>query len=86
METYGIYFGLTFVLSTLFAMAGTGAAMAVIPLLHFLGIPFNLAKVAGLVVGLVTTGTSTFMNFKRHVLDIRFALPMAVTFCRCLRR
>ena len=60
-------------------MAGTGAAMAVIPVLHFLGIPFDLAKVTGLVVGLTTTGTSTVMNIKRHVLDIRFALPMALT-------
>ncbi len=60
-------------------MAGTGAGMALIPILHFLGIPFDLAKVTGLVVGLMTTGTSTVMNIKRHVLDVRFALPLALT-------
>ena len=76
---YLLYFFITFVLSTIFAMAGTGAGIAVIPVLHLLGIPFNLAKAVGLFVGFTTTSTATVMNLRRKVLDIRFALPLAVT-------
>ncbi len=76
---YLLYFVIVFFLSSLFAMAGTGAGIAVIPVLHLLGIPFNPAKAVGLFVGFSTTFTSTVMNFKRKVLDVRFALPLAVT-------
>ncbi len=74
---YPLYFLITYLLSTLFSMAGTGAGIALIPVLHFLGVPFNLAKAVGLFVGFSTTVTSTVMNFRRKVLDIRFALPLA---------
>ncbi len=60
-------------------MAGAGSGIAVIPILHMLGIEFNLAKAVGLFVGFTTTFTSTVMNFKRKVLDVKFALPLAVT-------
>ena len=76
---YLLYFFLTALLSTLFAMGGAGAGIAVIPVLHMLGIEFNLAKAVGLFVGFTTTLTSTVMNFRRKVLDIRFALPLAGT-------
>ena len=76
---YLLYFSLVAALSTLFAMGGAGAGIAVIPLLHMLGIEFNLAKAVGLFVGFTTTFTSTVMNFRRNVLDIRLALPLAAT-------
>ena len=79
MTTYVLYFLITAALSTLFAMGGAGAGIAVIPVLHMLGVPFNLAKAVGLFVGFTTTATSTVMNFRRKVLDIRFALPLAAT-------
>ena len=60
-------------------MGGAGAGIAVIPILHMLGIEFNLAKAVGLFVGFTTTSTSTVMNFRRKVLDIRFTLPLAAT-------
>lgn len=76
---YLLYFFLTAMLATLFAMGGAGSGIAVIPLLHMLGIEFNLAKAVGLFVGFTTTLTSTVMNFKHKVLDIRFTLPLAGT-------
>ena len=76
---YLLYFLLTALLSTLFAMGGTGAGIAVIPLLHMLGIPFNLSKAVGLFVDFTTTVTSSVMNFRRGALEIRFALPLALT-------
>lgn len=60
-------------------MGGTGSGIALIPVLHLLGIGFNLAKAVGLFVGFATTFTSSIMNFKRKVLDVKFALPLALT-------
>ncbi len=76
---YLLYFFLAAGLSTLFAMGGAGAGIAVIPVLHMLGIEFNLAKAVGLFVGFTTTFTSSVMNFRHKVLDIRFALPLALS-------
>ncbi len=76
---YLLYFLVTLILSTLFAMGGAGAGIAVIPVLHLLGIEFNLAKAVGLFVGFSTTFTSSIMNFRRKVLDVKFALPLALT-------
>ncbi len=78
MSIYLLYFTISLLLSTLFSLAGAGAGIAVIPVLHFLGIEFNLAKAVGLFVGFSTTATSTLMNIKRKVLDIKFVLPLAL--------
>ena len=76
---YLLYFILTLILATLFSMGGAGAGIAMIPILNFLGIELNLAKMIGLFIGFTTTFTSSVMNFKRKVLDIKFALPLALT-------
>ena len=79
MMEYILYFFITLILSTLFSMGGAGAGIAMIPILNFLGIELNLAKMVGLFIGFTTTFTSSVMNFKRKVLDIKFALPLALT-------
>jgi hypothetical protein len=66
------------VLSAFFALGGVGSATAMVPVMHWLGIDFNFAKAIGLFVNTSTTVTATFMNIKRKVLDIKFALPLAV--------
>ncbi len=76
---YLLYFALTLILATLFSMGGAGAGIAMIPILNFLGIELNLAKTVGLFIGFTTTFTSSIMNFKRKVLDVKFALPLAIT-------
>jgi len=73
------YGGITLVLATLFSMAGAGAGIALIPILHFLGMPFDAAKATGLFVGFSTTVTSSLMNWRRGVLRIRRVLPLALT-------
>ena len=80
---YLLYFFLAAGLSTLFAMGGAGAGIAMIPVLHMLGIEFNLAKAVGLFVGFTTTFTSSVMNFRHKVLDIWFALPLALSLLIC---
>ncbi len=66
-------------LSSFFALGGIGSAVAVIPVLHFLGIDFNFAKAIGLFVNTSTTITATIMNLKRKVLDIKFVFPLAIS-------
>jgi uncharacterized membrane protein YfcA len=60
------------------AMAGAGAGVAVIPILHMIGVDFNLAKAVGLFAGASTTITSSVMNLKRNVLDFKFVWPIAL--------
>jgi hypothetical protein len=76
---YLLYFALTFALSTFFAMGGVGSAIALVPLLDMFGVALNLAKLTALFVNTATTVTATFMNFKRGVLNMRFAFPLVVS-------
>ncbi len=64
-------------LSILFSMGGAGSGVALIPILHFLGLDFTLAKALGLFAGASTTITSSLMNIKRKVIEYRFVLPIA---------
>jgi hypothetical protein len=66
-------------LSAFFALGGVGSAVALVPVVHWMGIDFNFAKAIGLFVNTSTTLTATVMNIKRKVLDIKFALPLAIS-------
>jgi len=72
-------FGITLVLSTIFSLAGVGGAAALIPIFNMMGFSFGLSKAAGLFVNISATSISSIMNIKRHVLDIKFALPLLIT-------
>ena len=76
---YGLYFGLTLVLSTLFAMGGVGSAIALVPSFSMLGLTIDVAKALGLFVNTASTVTASVMNFRRGVLEIGFALPLVVS-------
>ncbi len=76
---YGIYFILTLVLSTLFAMGGVGSAIVLVPTFNMMGLPLNLAKAIGLFINTSSTITASIMNFFRGVLDIKFALPLIIS-------
>jgi len=78
MHDYLLYSILTFLLSILFSMGGAGAGVALIPILHFLGLDFTLAKAIGLFAGATTTITSSIMNIKRKVVDYKFVFPIAL--------
>jgi uncharacterized membrane protein YfcA len=72
-------FFITLFLSAFFAMGGVGSAVALVPILHFLGVNFNLSKAIGLFVNTSTTITATIMNIKRKTLDVKFAFPLALS-------
>jgi uncharacterized membrane protein YfcA len=58
-------------------MGGAGSGVALIPILHFLGLDFTLAKAIGLFAGATTTITSSVMNIKRKVVEYGFVIPIA---------
>jgi len=78
MYDYLLYGAITLVLSTLFSMAGAGGAIAIIPILNFLGVDFTVAKAVGLFAGASTTITSSVMNMIRKSVEYKFVLPIAV--------
>jgi len=79
LADYSLYFGLTLVLSTVFAMGGVGSAIGLVPIFHLLEVPINLAKALGLFVNTASTVTASVMNFRRGVLEIGFALPLVIS-------
>ena len=78
MYDYLLYTLAAFLLSVLFAMGGTGSGIALIPVLHFCGVEFIVAKATGLFAGASTTITSSVMNIKRKMLDFSFVWPIAL--------
>jgi len=79
MADYLIYFSITLVVSTFFAFAGVGSAVALVPIFDTLGLGFNLAKATALFINTSTTVTATIMNLKRKVLDVKFAFPLVIS-------
>jgi len=77
MHDYILYSLITLLLSTLFSMGGAGAGIALIPILHFLGLDFTVAKAVGLFAGASTTITSSIMNMIRKVVEYKFVFPIA---------
>ncbi len=79
MYDYLLYGVITLILSILFSMGGAGSGVALIPILHFLGVDFTVAKAVGLFAGASTTITSSIMNIKRKAVEYAFVLPIAAT-------
>lgn len=70
---------LAFFLSFLFALGGVGAAVALVPVLHWLGVPFAAAKPTGLMVNTLSMGGASYSNIKNKRLDFRMGIPIIVT-------
>ena len=79
MIEYFAYFLLTLGLSALFAVAGLGSAVALVPGLNIAGLTFDLSRVSGLFVNAVTTITSSYLNLKKQLFDLSFVLPLVAS-------
>jgi len=71
-------FSLAFLLSTLFALGGIWFAVAFVPILSFFWLHFDAAKAIGLFLNSVSTWIWSFRNWRKKVLDIRFALILTI--------
>jgi uncharacterized membrane protein YfcA len=73
------YFLLTLFLSTIFAIAGLGSAVALVPTLNIAGLSFDLARASGLFVNSVTTITASALNLKKKLFDFQFVAPLVIS-------
>ncbi len=71
--------GLAFAFSFLFALGGVGSALALIPVLHWLGVPLDAARPTGLMINILSMGGASYSNIKNRRLDFRLALPIILT-------
>ncbi|MCD6173223.1 MAG: sulfite exporter TauE/SafE family protein [Sulfurimonas sp.] len=76
MLEYFIYFIITFILSTIFAIAGLGAGSGLVPTLNIVGLSFEMARVSGLFVNTVSTITTSILNLKKQLFDLNFVAPL----------
>lgn len=73
------YFGMTFVLATLFAMGGVGSAIGLVPMLEIAGLPLALARALGLFVNTTSTAVAAAVHLRSGLLDLRGAWPLVVS-------
>ena len=73
------YFFLTLFLSTIFAIAGLGSAVALVPTLNIAGLTFDFARASGLFVNSVTTITASVLNLKKKLFDFQFVAPLVIS-------
>ncbi|MEA1891529.1 MAG: sulfite exporter TauE/SafE family protein [Campylobacterota bacterium] len=76
---YFVYFLITTILSTIFAIAGLGSAVALVPTLNIAGLSFDMARVSGLFVNSISTITTSFLNLKKQLFDMNFVAPLVVS-------
>ncbi len=75
IEISAVAFALAFV----FGLGGMGSAIALIPMLVFLGIPFAMARTAGLFVNFLTTLSINFHNIRKRLVRYKIAIPLTVS-------
>ncbi len=76
---YALYFIVTTLLSTLFATAGLGSAVGLVPTLNIVGLSFEMARVSGLFVNSVSTITTSILNLKKQLFDFNFVAPLVIS-------
>lgn len=70
---------LSFGLSFLFALGGIGAAIALVPVLHWYGLPLATARPTGLFVNTLSMAGASYSNIKNKRLDFRMGIPLILS-------
>jgi len=79
MLEYALYFIITVILSSIFAIAGLGSAVALVPTLNIAGLSFEMARVSGLFVNSISTITTSILNLKKQLFDMNFVAPLVIS-------
>lgn len=69
---------IAFILSIIFSIGGVGSAIAIVPVMGWLGIPLMTAKPTGLFINTLSMFSATLKNIKHGKLDHRFGLPILI--------
>lgn len=70
---------LAFGLSFIFALGGVGSAVALVPVLHWFGIPLLVAKPTGLLVNTLSMTGASVHNIRAGKLDFRLGIPIIIS-------
>jgi uncharacterized membrane protein YfcA len=70
---------LAFGLSFVFALGGVGAAVALVPVLHWFGLPLLIAKPTGLLVNTLSMTGASVHNIRAKKLDFRLGVPIIIS-------
>jgi len=68
-----------FLTTFVFGLGGLGSAVALIPILVFIGVPFPIARSTGLFTNFISTASITAHNIRHGKVNYRLALPVAIT-------
>lgn len=79
MDSWLIVSMLAFGLSFIFALGGVGSAVALVPVLHWFGIPLLVAKPTGLLVNTLSMTGASVHNIRAGKLDFRLGIPIIVS-------
>ncbi len=79
MVSYIEVAAISFVTAFIFSLGGLGSAVALIPILTFLGVPFQIARPTGLFTNTVSTVSATIHNLRKGIVDFSFVLPIIIT-------
>jgi len=73
-----IIIGASFLFSFIFALGGIGAAVVLVPILYWLGVPLNQAKPTGLFINTISLTGASISNIKEKRLDFKLGIPIIV--------
>ncbi|VAY86953.1 hypothetical protein MNB_ARC-1_1116 [hydrothermal vent metagenome] len=60
-------------------MGGVGSAVALVSVFPMMGLNFTIAKTLALFINTTSMISTSYMNFKRGVLDFKLALPLVIS-------
>ncbi len=69
---------ISFIAAFIFALGGVGAAIVLIPIMIFLGIPITVAKPVGLFYNTVSLAGASVSNIKNKRLDFKLGIPIII--------
>lgn len=68
-----------FLTTFVFGLGGLGSAVALVPILVFIGVPFPIARSTGLFTNFISTASITAHNVRHGKVNYRLALPVVIT-------
>ncbi len=69
---------ISFIAAFIFALGGVGAAIVLIPVMIFFGIPITVAKPVGLFYNTVSLAGASVSNIKNKRLDFKLGIPIII--------
>ncbi|BAA30451.1 sulfite exporter TauE/SafE family protein [Pyrococcus horikoshii] len=67
---------ISFILSVIFSIGGVGSAIAIVPVMAWLGVPLMTAKPTGLFINTLSMLSATVKNLKHGKLELKLGLPI----------